>query len=59
MLHRLILNGHAVPPRIGAWAAREWRRPSVQSFVHHPRPATLPDRYWDMPANAGATRPYL
>ena len=37
MLHRLILNGHALPPRIAEWAAAEWQRPSVQSFVAHPR----------------------
>jgi glutathione S-transferase len=58
MLHRLILNGHDLPPRVRAWAAREWERPSVQSFVRHPRPATCPERYWDMPANLGATRPW-
>ena len=37
MLHRLILNGHAVPGRIGEWAAAQWQRPSVQEFVSHPR----------------------
>lgn len=58
MLHRLILNGDDVAPRLAAWAAREWRRPAVAAFVAHPRPATCPERYWDMPANAGATRPY-
>jgi glutathione S-transferase len=58
MLHRLILNGHDLPPRVRAWAVREWQRPSAQAFVRHPRPATLDDRYWDIPANAGATRPW-
>jgi glutathione S-transferase len=58
MLHRLILNAHAVPARVRTWAEREWRRPSAQSFVHHVRPAACPERYWDMPANAGVARPW-
>jgi len=58
MLHRLILNGHEVPPRVRTWAEDEWERPSAQSFVRHSRPAACPERYWDMPANAGAARPW-
>jgi glutathione S-transferase len=42
MLHRLILNGHPVPPRIAAFAAAEWARPSVREFVEHERPANPP-----------------
>src|SRR5262249_16150121 len=59
MLHRLILNEHEVPTRLRVWATREWQRKSVQEFVRHPRPATLDERYWSIPANQGATRPYL
>ena len=58
MLHRLILNGHEVPARVRSWAEREWQRPSAQSFIRHPRPAACPERYWDMPANAGVARPW-
>lgn len=58
MLHRLILNRHDLPPRVHAWAELEWQRPSAQAFIRHPRPATLPERYWDMPANVGVTRPW-
>jgi glutathione S-transferase len=39
MLHRLILNGHEVPPLVRAYADRHWQRPSVQEFVAHPREA--------------------
>ena len=35
MLHRLILNGDAVPERIARYAARQWQRPSIQAFVAH------------------------
>jgi glutathione S-transferase len=38
MLHRLILNGDAVPPRVRAWAEAQWKRPSVQAFVTRERP---------------------
>jgi glutathione S-transferase len=46
MLHRLLLNGYALPKRIADYAAREWSRPSVQRFVRQQRPATVPERYW-------------
>lgn len=39
MLHRLLLNGDPVPERVARWAARQWERPSVQSYVTWPRPA--------------------
>lgn len=38
MLHRLILNGDAVPARIERWAANQWARPSVRAYVEHDRP---------------------
>ncbi|MEP7121910.1 MAG: glutathione transferase [Byssovorax sp.] len=42
MLQRLLLNGHAVPTKVHAYAEREWQRPSVQEFVTHPRAAYVP-----------------
>jgi len=54
MLHRLLLNGHDVPARIRAFAEAQWARPSVQSFVHHARPAELPTAYWTLPWNQPA-----
>lgn len=38
MLHRLILNGHELPPKLRAFADAQWQRPSVQAWVTHPRP---------------------
>jgi glutathione S-transferase len=38
MLHRLILNGHEVPPKIRHYAEVQWHRPSVREFVEHERP---------------------
>jgi glutathione S-transferase len=46
MLHRLILNGDAVPGRVRAYAEAQWARPSVRAFVEHARPASVPDSYW-------------
>jgi glutathione S-transferase len=46
MLERLILNGDAVPPRVRAYAERQWQRPSVREFVEHSRPASVPEGYW-------------
>lgn len=37
MLHRLILNDHAVPPAVLAYAERQWQRPSARAFVERPR----------------------
>src|SRR5262249_8699454 len=42
MLHRLISNGHPVPPRVRAFAEPAGQRPSVQEFVRHARPSTPP-----------------
>ncbi|RQO49499.1 glutathione transferase [Variovorax sp. KBW07] len=39
MLNRLVLNGDAVPPRLAAYAGRQWQRPSVQQWVRQARPA--------------------
>jgi glutathione S-transferase len=38
MLHRLILNGHEVAPKIRRLAEVQWQRPSVREFVEHQRP---------------------
>jgi glutathione S-transferase len=46
MLHRLILNGHSLPPRVLDYAKAQWERPSVAEFVRHARPAAVPERYW-------------
>ncbi|MCS3509320.1 glutathione transferase [Achromobacter sp. JUb104] len=37
MLHRLIMNGDAVPERLKAYAAQQWQRPSVQQWVQQQR----------------------
>ena len=42
MLHRLISNGHPVPAKVRAFAESAWQRPSVQEFVRHARPSSLP-----------------
>ena len=46
MLHRLILNGHTLSPRVLAYAQAQWQRPSVVEFVNHARPTSVPVRYW-------------
>ena len=33
MLNRLVLNGDRVPPRLADYAAHQWERPSVQTWV--------------------------
>lgn len=38
MLHRLILNGDPVPPRLREYAERQWQRPTVQAWVKRERP---------------------
>ncbi|AVR96203.1 glutathione transferase [Pseudoduganella armeniaca] len=38
MLHRLILNGDPVPPRLRAYAERQWQHPAVQAWVRRERP---------------------
>ena len=42
MLQRLIANGHDVPPKLTAFAAAQWQRPSVRAFVEHERIAYVP-----------------
>jgi glutathione S-transferase len=37
-LHRLILNGDEVPPRLRAYAELHWQRPSLRAFVERARP---------------------
>jgi glutathione S-transferase len=39
ILHRLILNGDAVPAATRRYAEAQWQRPSVQEFVNKRRPA--------------------
>jgi glutathione S-transferase len=39
MLHRLLLNGDAVPQRLADYARRQWRHPAVQRWVAFERPA--------------------
>jgi glutathione S-transferase len=46
VLHRLILNGDAVPARVAEYARRQWERPSVRAFAEHARPAAVPPSYW-------------
>ena len=38
MLQRLIVLGDPVPQRLIDYAAHQWRRPSVQSWINHARP---------------------
>jgi glutathione S-transferase len=42
MLHRLIMNGHHVPPATLAFAKTQWARPSVREFVERKRPEWIP-----------------
>lgn len=42
MLQRLVANKDPVPPKILAYAAAVWHRPSVREFVEHPRPPRAP-----------------
>jgi glutathione S-transferase len=37
MLNRLAMNGDDMPPRLAAFAAAQWQRPSVQSWVKRTR----------------------
>lgn len=38
MLNRLVLNGDTAPEKLAAYARLQWQRPSVQLWVHRPRP---------------------
>jgi len=42
MLHRLLLNDHAVPARIAEYARAQWQRPSIQEWVTHERRPYVP-----------------
>jgi glutathione S-transferase len=55
MLHRLILNGDPVPPRVHDIATAELRRPAARAFMEHPRPKVLPPGYTTLPWNVSAT----
>lgn len=37
MINRLAMNGDEVPPRLAAYAAAQWQRPSVQRWVKQAR----------------------
>jgi glutathione S-transferase len=41
MLQRLIVLGDPVPQRLIDYAAQQWRRPSVQQWIHRKRPALV------------------
>ena len=38
MLQRLVAHGDVVPQRLIDYANHQWRRPSVQQWINHPRP---------------------
>jgi glutathione S-transferase len=42
ILHRLLLNGDAMPRGVAKWAEAQWQRPSVKGFVELARPALTP-----------------
>jgi glutathione S-transferase len=42
MLHRLLLNDHALPAHVARYAERQWQRPSVQEYVTRNRPPLRP-----------------
>ena len=42
MLHRLLLNDHAVPEHVAAYARAQWQRPSVQEYVNRERKPFIP-----------------
>ncbi|HEY2744965.1 MAG TPA: glutathione transferase [Polyangia bacterium] len=42
MLHRLILNGHELPPKLRKFAETQWSRPSVQKWISRKRPPYVP-----------------
>lgn len=42
MLHRLVINGHEVPPKILKYAKDLWNRPSIAEFVNHERGVYVP-----------------
>jgi glutathione S-transferase len=38
MLQRLVAHGDNVPQRLVDYATHQWRRPSIQQWIHHSRP---------------------
>lgn len=42
MLHRLLLNDHAVPERVRRYAEAQWQRPSVRAWVERERIPLVP-----------------
>jgi glutathione S-transferase len=42
MLHRLLLNGDAVPERVRRYAEGQWQRPSVRAWVERERAPLVP-----------------
>jgi glutathione S-transferase len=38
MLQRLVAHGDPVPQRLVDYANHQWRRPTVQQWINHPRP---------------------
>jgi hypothetical protein len=38
MLQRLIVLGDGVPPRLVDYSTLQWRRPTVQQWIHRTRP---------------------
>jgi glutathione S-transferase len=51
MLQRLVANGDPTPEPVREYAVAQWARPSVQEFVQHSRPRTVPESYWSIPGN--------
>jgi glutathione S-transferase len=41
MLQRLVVLGDPVPQRLIDYANLQWRRPTVQQWVHHQRPPLI------------------
>jgi glutathione S-transferase len=41
MLQRLVAHGDVVPKRLIDFATRQWRRPSVEQWIHKDRPSLV------------------
>jgi glutathione S-transferase len=41
MLQRLIVLGDPVPQRLVDYATLQWRRPTLQQWIHRARPALV------------------
>ncbi|HEY8925250.1 MAG TPA: glutathione S-transferase, partial [Polyangia bacterium] len=42
MLHRLIANHLPIPAKLHDYAQAQWQRPSIRTFVQHPRRPYVP-----------------